>query len=414
MLVDEEFRRDARFFNESSARSRVATTLGIPVASVNPVIVGARINQINADRAASNVVTCALPPPSPCLAPLNIGNFNLANDTVWPGLTSTNLRARLVNGGFTLYSGLQVQMNGRLAKDDISFLSMGEHRLLRGVDYTISYALARAEATAGSGRQEFITNTSRNNERFNSAFGPTGNDRTHLFGAGLIINTIGGFNINPTFRFGSAPPVTLTVPFLDGAGCPFSRSTNTLPACFAAGNYLFTTDINGDGGSGTSRTELLSGTNHGALGSSIGSWRELNQIITSFNQRYAGLPTPQGQRLLDAGIFSLDQLRQIGAVVKPINLVPENNPWPFQGRFSADVRVTRPVKFLERVTFEPYLEVFNLFNNTPKGTYAGLNHRAFGNLNVPYSQADLGDLDGQVRGLLQNPRQFQFGFRVSF
>ncbi|MGH9956881.1 MAG: hypothetical protein ACREBC_07090, partial [Pyrinomonadaceae bacterium] len=209
MLVDEEFRRDARFFNESSARSRVATTLGIPVANVNPFIVGARINDINAQRAANCAYRLLFH-----VWRLNIGNFNLANDTVWPGLTSTNLRARLVNGGFTLYQGLQMQLNGRLGTDDTSFLSIGEHRLLRGVDYTISYALARAEATAGSGRQEFITNTSRNNEQFNSAFGPTGNDRTHLFGAGLIINTIGGFNINPSFRFGSAPPVTLTVPFL--------------------------------------------------------------------------------------------------------------------------------------------------------------------------------------------------------
>lgn len=384
MLVDNEFRRDARFFNELATRTSLGTRLGVAPAAVNPAAIAAFI----ATRTAGGLST-------------NIGTFSLANDTNWPGLTSTNLRARLIQGGFSLYNGLQVQINGRLGKseDDMTFLSIGEHRLLRGVDYTISYALARAEATSGSARTEFITNTSRNNENYNSDFGPTVNDRTHLFGAGFIISTIGGFNINPGFRFGSAPPVTLTVPFLDS---------------FSSANYIFTTDINGDGGSGTSRTELLPGTNFGALGSSIGSWKELNAAITNFNSSFAGKLTPHGQRLVQAGLFSEAQLVALGATVKPITLAPENNPWPFQGRFSADVRVTRPIKFKERVSVEPYLEVFNLFNNTPKGTYAGLRHLTFGALNFPYTQADIGDLDSQVRGLLQQPRQAQFGIRVIF
>ncbi len=384
MLVDEEFRRDARFFNEAAARTSLGARLGIPPAAVNP----AAISTFIANRTAAGLTT-------------TIGTFSLANDTIWRGLTSTNLRARLVNGGFTLYNGLQAQLNGRFRSEGLSFTKIGDHQLLRSVDYTVSYALALAEATAGSGRQEFITNTSRNNENFNSAFGPTVNDRTHLFGAGFIINTIGGFNINPGFRFGSAPPVTLTVPFLDGAR-------------FAAGNYLFTTDINGDGGSGVSRTELLPGTNHGDLGSRIGSWSELNAIISAFNSTFAGKLTPHGQRLVQAGLFSEAQLIALGAMVKPISLVPESNPWPFQGRFSLNMRITRPITIVERVRIEPYLEVFNLFNNTPKGTYAGLNNTVFGHLNFPYTTADFGDLDSQVRGLLEPPRQWQFGIRVSF
>jgi Carboxypeptidase regulatory-like domain len=382
MLVDNEFRRDARFFDEAAARASIGARVGVAPGSVNPSAIAGFL----AARTAAGLST-------------NIGTFALANDSIWPGLTPTNLRARLIQGGFSLYQGLQVQLNGRLGTDDTAFLSIGEHRLLRGVDYTVSYALARAEATSGSGRTEFITNTSRNNGNYNSEFGPTNNDRTHLFGAGFIISTIGGFNINPSFRFGSAPPVTLTVPFLDS---------------FSSANYLFTTDINGDGGSAATRTELLPGTRFGALGSNIGSWAQLNQVITSFNQRYPGLPTPHGQRLIDSGLFSLDQLRQLGAVVKPIALVPENNPWPFQGRFSADVRVTRPIKFKERFSVEPYLEVFNLFNNTPKGTYGGLRPATFGSLNRTYSQSDLGDLDSQVRGLVQQPRQAQFGVRFIF
>ncbi|MFN2530811.1 MAG: carboxypeptidase regulatory-like domain-containing protein [Pyrinomonadaceae bacterium] len=381
MLVDNERRRDAAFFNEAAARSSIGTRIGVAPANVNPTTIAAFL----AARSASGLST-------------NIGTFNLANDTIWPGVSDLT-RARLIQGGFSMYNGLQIQLNGRMARDTMSFLSIGDHRLLHGVDYTVSYALSRAEATSGSGRQEFITNTTRNNDHYNRDFGPTGNDRTHLFGAGLIIGTIAGFNINPSFRFGSAPPVTLFVPFTD---------------TFNGANYLFTTDINGDGGSAATRGDVLPGTNIGDLGNKIGSWQELNRFITGFNTAYAGHLTPAGQRLLQSGLFTEAQLISLGAFVKPIQLVPESNPWPFQGRFNADVRVTRPINIKERLKIEPYLEIFNVFNNTPKGTYAGLNHRVFGNLNFPYAQSDIGDLNSQVRGLLQNPRQFQFGIRGTF
>ena len=386
MLVDNERRRDAAFFNAAAAAARVPVILTRhQVASINELItLGALVDPLD---------------PTLGRRPATIADFGFATDAIWPGVSDL-LRARLIQGGFSLYNGLQVQLNGRFARDGMSFLSIGDRQLLHGVDYTISYALSRAEATSGSGRQEFITNTSRNIDNYNTDFGPTNNDRMHLFGAGIIIGTIGGFNINPTIRFGSAPPVNLTVPFTD---------------TFAGANNIFTTDLNGDGGTGTSaRGDVLPGTNIGDLGSRIGSWQELNSIIAQFNSSVAGTLTPHGQRLVAAGILSEAQIRSLGGFVKPIVPVPENNPWPFQGRFVTDLRVTRPISIRERFKIEPYLEVFNLFNNTPKGTYAGLNHRVFGNLNFSYSATQLGTLDRQVRGLLQNPRQFQFGIRGIF
>jgi hypothetical protein len=386
MLVDNELRRDARFFNAAAAASRIAGSLAIQeVASIDQLIaIGGWVDPNDHSLGRR---------------PANIADLRLATDAIWPGVSDLT-RARLVQGGFSLYNGLQVQLNGRFTKDRISMLSIGDSQLINGVDYTISYALAKAEATSGSGRQEFITNTTRNGSRYNNDFGPTGNDRTHLFGAGLIIGTIGGFNLNPTFRFVSAPPLTLNVPFSDS---------------FAGANNIFTTDLNGDGGAGTSaRGDKLPGTQIGDFGSNIGSWGELNRIISTFNSTYAGTITPHGQRLLQAGLVTEAQLRSLRGFVKSIPLVPESNPWPFQGRFSTDLRVTRAIRIKERISIEPYLEVFNLFNNTPKGTYGGLNQNVFGNLNVPYSAADIGDLDSQVRGLLQNPRQFQFGIRGIF
>jgi hypothetical protein len=160
MLVDNEFRRDARFLNAGAVSSRIASALALNgVTSINQLIaLGAFVDPDDTEAGRR---------------PANIGDFNLASDAVWPGLTPTNLRARLIQGGFSLYQGLQVQLNGRLGTDDTAFLSMGEHRLVRGVDYTISYALARAEATSGSGRTEFITNTTSNHANYNGDFGPT-------------------------------------------------------------------------------------------------------------------------------------------------------------------------------------------------------------------------------------------------
>ena len=382
MLVDNERRRDAAFFNEAAARSSIGTRIGVAPAAVTPQTIQNFINTRTAAGLSTSITT-----------------FALANDTIWPGVSDLT-RARLIQGGFSLYNGLQVQLNGRFSKDGmLSHFAIGDRPLLNGIDYTISYALSKAEATSASARQEFITNTTQNNVRYNNDFGPTTNDRTHLFGAGLIIGTIGGFNLNPTIRWGSAPPVTLTLPSTAGFG----------------GNNMFTTDINGDGGVGTTpRGDVLPGTNVGDLGSRIGSWQELNQIITQFNTTHANTLTPAGQRLLQSGMFSEAQLKSLGAFVRPIPLVPENNPWPFQSRFVTDIRVTRPISIKERFRIEPYLEVFNLFNNTPKGTYNGLNSAVFGNLNYPYTQADIGDLNSQVRTLLQLPRQFQFGIRGIF
>jgi hypothetical protein len=382
MLVDNERRRDAAFFNEAAARSSIGARIGVAPSQVNPDSIASFL----AARAAAHLST-------------TIATFSLGNDTIWPGASPDLIRARLIQGGYSLYNGLQIQLNGRMTKDTMSMLSIGDRPILHGIDYTISYALSKAEATSGSGRQEFITNTTRNNDRYNLDFGPTVNDRTHLFGAGLIIGTIGGFNFNPTIRFGSAPPVSLFIPFTD---------------TFAGSNYLFTTDINGDGGSAASRGDLLPGTNIGDLGSRVGSWGQLNQLIRNFNLNYAGQLTPAGNRLVNAGLFSRDQLVALGATIKPINEVPTSNPWPFQGRFVTDIRVTRPITIKERFKIEPYLEVFNLFNNTPKGTYAGLNHTVFGNLNFPYNSSNVGDLDSQVRSLIQLPRQFQFGIRGTF
>ena len=48
----------------------------------------------------------------------------------------------------------------------------------------------------------------------------------------------------------------------------------------------------------------------------------LNQLIKTYNFRYANTPTPAGQQLLASGIFTPQQLQALGGVQQPIAPAP--------------------------------------------------------------------------------------------
>jgi hypothetical protein len=325
-----------------------------------------------------------------------IADFGLASDSVFRGLTPNITRARLLTGGFSLYQGLQARLEGRFGK-----VSDSPYNPVRGLSYTISYALGRAEATGGSNRTEFINNTI-DNDNWNSTFGASGNDRTHIFGLGALMEVPFGFRLNQIWTFRTATPQNLTIPFLDS---------------FAGSNGIFTTDINGDGGigSGASRVDLLPGTQVGDLGRKIKSFSELNKIITAFNSNFAGKLTPAGQALVNAGVFTEAQLRALGGVVKPIPLAPVNNPWPFENHLNLDLRITRPIAITERFKVEPSADIFNLFNNNSLGQYGPGLDGSTGSLNFDYTkQVDRAVLNRTIRHRQKNTRLIQLGVRVTF
>lgn len=373
MLSDFENRRDARFFNEAAARTNIGAVIGVAPGNVNPTTVQAFLNA-NPDA--------------------NIADFGLANDTVFPGRTSLT-RARIIVGGFSLYQGLQVSLNGRFADENLNYFRIGDRSLIKGLNYTLGYAWSVNKGTSGVGRPEFIANVT-NNLNFNEDFGPNALDRRHNLTISASLDLIGGFRLDQIYRFSTSPPINLFVPNFDGA------------------NGLFTSDINGDGGGNPPRGDLLPGTNIGNFGRGIGSLRELNEIIANYNSTQAGQLTPHGQRLVAAGLVTEAQLRALGAVTPTIALVPENNPNPFENRFTADYRLTRPIRiWKETWILEPSFSVFNVFNNAPRGVFGTLDE-TFGSLNFDYSAPeDRAALD-RLRGLVFNRRQLQFGIRFSF
>ncbi len=368
-LVDFERRRDAGTLNVANAQTKI-----------NSILKGQTVDQYIATHPTAT-----------------IASFGLANDTIFQGLTSQFLRARFFQGGFTKYHALQVNLRGRV----------GNFMRLRDTQYSISYALGRAEASEASNRAEFL-NGVQDNHNWNNpqTFGPTGLDYKHQLTSYLVLNVPGGFRVNTLWRLRSVGAQNLFVPNLGG---PISSS-----------NGIFGTDLNGDGGtgSGSPRGDVLPGTKSGQFGRDVSSLAQLNQILQNFNTSYAGKITPAGQALVSAGLFTEAQLKALKGVTQTIPLVPANAPNPWHELFTTDLRFDRPIKFGHDGRFRatPFMDIFNLFNHAPSGLYGGLTAR-FGALNFDYAAAAPGSQASDLtfaRGRITGTRQLQFGARFDF
>lgn len=278
--------------------------------------------------------------------------------------------------------------------------------ILRDATYSVSYSRGLAEGTNGGSRPEFEQATI-DNHIWNSpnVFGPVGLDYRHVLNAGVTMRLPLGFNLNTGWSFRSTAPATISVP-------NFSSATSS------GDNGIFSTDLNGDGGTGAAspRTDPLPGVSVGQFGRKVGSLDQLNQIITAFNQSYAGKLTPAAQALVNAGLFTQAQLVKLQAIIPTIPLIPAGNPNPWHNLFTTDLRVTRPVVLKEHWRISPFADIINLFNHAPMGTYGGLGS-TFGSLNFNYANAaagqhvpDLANRQGRLNGL----RQVQVGVRLDF
>ena len=137
-LFDLEHRRDARFFSATAAQSRINSFL---TSCGQPSIAAAIANHCKVGTSAEFI-------PS-------ISDVNLASDSIWPGASSL-INARVTWGGFQLYQGLQVTMNGRLGNNVFNAERINGHHLFKDTSYTLSWAWATNESTSGIGRPEFL------------------------------------------------------------------------------------------------------------------------------------------------------------------------------------------------------------------------------------------------------------------
>jgi hypothetical protein len=249
---------------------------------------------------------------------------------------------------------------------------------IKGLNFQIAYSLSRFENSGGAAvagtavdnDQDFVIQAADYNKP-NRYFGPSLLDRNHQF-------SFGGFADLPfKFRLG----------MIGHFYSPLS-STLLMPNTGAGAGEIFRTDFTGDGSVG----DPLPGTHLGQFDRGT-SASNLNSMLNSYNSKFGNQPTPAGQVLIANGLMSLTQLQQLGGVApifvsdpvtqcggpgQPLNcsaLAP-NGQVNFSWLRAFDLNLAWKLTIKEKVSIEPSVAVFNLFNfgnfNLPPNTMSGL------------------------------------------
>ena len=292
--------------------------------------------------------------------------------------------------GRSSYDGLQVALRGRLP--DIG-------RVVRDWTVTGSYALSRYEAETDDRVFGNVGGDTTSNDDPARLAGPAGSDRLHNLNVAMTFQVPGGVRLSSIWRAMSPLPQSLRVPVAMGSSAE-----------------IFYTDFEGDGTVG----DLLADTRRGSYGRDAGCGAgALNGRIDAFNAQYAGTLTPAGRSLVAAGLFTEAQLQALGAVIPPVPRAPAGQVC-LDWFLTTDLRVSRPFKVAGgRVTIEPALEVFNLFNTS--------NYDLPGFRMLPYLSGAAGTVNGTTPDNRSNragytggpfalgtPRSWQLLARVSF
>jgi len=164
-------------------------------------------------------------------------------------------------------------------------------------------------------------------------------DRTHQFAVGTVIDF----------------PKSVRVAFIAHVKSPLPQSL-TVGDQGRAGE-IFSTDFTGDGTTG----DLLPGTKTGEFGRSIKSG-DLTAVINKYNSTVAGTLLPAGQALVDASLFTRDQLVALGAVADSIPVGPTSDRANMGWLKTVDLKLSMPIKLGDRVVLEPSAGLYNMFN----------------------------------------------------
>jgi hypothetical protein len=291
--------------------------------------------------------------------------------------------------GLSLYNALTASLRGRL----------GSYGPLKGATLTVSYSLSRFKTTGGDSDAGFLS-VSAFNDAPTKFFGPSGLDRTHQLTFSFLTDLPLGFKINSTTRIATALPQSIFLPFTSASGT----------------GEIFFTDLDGDGVT----RDPLPGTGRGSFGRDV-DVAKLNQLIANFNNTVATGLTPAAQALINAGIFTREQLIALGATInngQAIGLAPSNQVG-MDSFVNTDLRISKTFGIKERVRIEPMVEIFNLFNvsnfDTPRSPLTAFLDGSVGSINgtTPLNRNNRYGL-GSGSFAPGIPRAFQFGIRVGF
>ncbi|MGA2019727.1 MAG: carboxypeptidase regulatory-like domain-containing protein [Candidatus Sulfotelmatobacter sp.] len=306
----------------------------------------------------------------------------------------------------SVYNGLQMKLVQNVTNP------------LKGVkaaNFQLSYALSRfvnPEAFQGltapsnavsANDQDFVLQAGDNDHPLRY-MGPSLLDRTHQISFGGNIDVPFNFRLGIIAHFYSP----LSSPAIVGS----TGSTG----------QIFQTDFTGSG----FVSDPLPGTKNGAFGRSL-DVNGLNNAISSYNTTQGGQPTPAGQQLVSAGLFTPGQLADVGLVAPILSPAPPNQ-LPFTWTKALDFKIAWEGKIKERFTIEPSVGFYNIFNfsnfNLPPGTMTGWLDQGANSINSTakgFSQATQSVQSDSYRvgvgtGVfgLGGPRVMEFQLKVSF
>jgi len=243
--------------------------------------------------------------------------------------------------GRSVYNGLQMKL-----AENVKNPMKG----IRYINFQIAYSLSRFENMGGwagstpaqnalqNSDQDFILQAADNINPLRY-MGPSLLDRTNQISFGGYVQVPAGFQIGIVSHFYS--PLSLPM-IVSNTGLGYGE--------------IFRTDFTGDG----TTADPLPGTNNGAFMRSVGPGC-LNNVINNYNSIYAGQPTPAGNTLVQNGLMTVAQLQALGAVAPALANAPAGQvglAW----LHAFDLSFRWSHTFAERITVEPSISFFNVFN----------------------------------------------------
>jgi len=209
----------------------------------------------------------------------------------------------------------------------------------------ISYNLSRIVSDNGSANpadQFFAGGTPFNNDDPNRYIGRTPLDHTNELSFGGSLGIKYGLQVAMIGHFFSAPAQSLTLDATQGTTA-----------------QIFQTDVDGDG----TVADLVPGSGPGYYEHQV-KGKSLNTLINNYNATSAGNPTPAGQALIAAGLFTQAQLTALGGVQQPI-APASDNPLSNAALRTFDLSANYPIsfgRFHEGLAIIPGVAMYNVFN----------------------------------------------------
>jgi len=297
--------------------------------------------------------------------------------------------------GRSVYNALQMKLVQNV---------VNPFRGVKAMNFQVAYSLSRFSNTGGAqltgtpadNDQDFVL-TGADNNNPGRYFGPSILDRTHQISFGGYGDLPGKFRLGLIGHFYSPLSSAIVAP-----------NTGIGPG------EIFRTDFTGDG----TAQDPLPGTHFGQFDRGT-SASGLNGVISNYNTRFAGQPTPAGNVLVQSGLMSAAQLFSLGGVAPSI-ATPPGGQVDFSWLRSFDLNLGWKYTIMEKVTIEPSVAAFNVFNfgnfNLPPNTMSGLLFGVPGTINGTARADNETFRVGNGTGVyaVGAARQIEWGLKVTF